>query len=72
MKALNNIFLISDNTRKSIHIKKKIIKFINLVSPLNAKLFLVIGGDGFMLKTLKNTMIIKFLFMESTLEVMVF
>ena len=54
MKTLNNIFLISDNTRKSIHIKKKIIKFINLVSPLNAKLFLVIGGDGFMLKTLKK------------------
>ena len=72
MKALDNIFLISANTRKSIHIKKKIIKFINLVTPLNAKLFLVIGGDGFMLKTLKKYHDYKSLFMESTLEVMVF
>ena len=54
MKALDNIFLISDHTRKSIYIKKKIKKFINLVSPSNASIFLVIGGDGFMLKTLKR------------------
>ena len=54
MKALDNIFLISDHTRKSIHIKKKIKRFINLVNPSKAEIFLVIGGDGFMLKTLKK------------------
>ena len=51
---MNKITIISDSNSKSLKIKKFLIKKIksNLVKRLN--LVIVIGGDGFMLQTLKK------------------
>jgi len=51
---MNKMKIISDSNSKSLKIKKFLIKKIkpNLVKRLN--LVIVIGGDGFMLQTLKK------------------
>ena len=50
MKRIN---IIADKNKKSL-ILKKIIKRINLSNITKPNLNIVIGGDGFMLKTLKK------------------
>ena len=62
--------IISDKNKSSKKIKVKLIKILkNNFKTQN--LNIVIGGDGFMLKTLKNKNNSK-LFMELTLVIMVF
>ena len=46
--------IISDSNKKSLKIKKFLLKNLKKKSSLNSKLVIVIGGDGFMLKTLKK------------------
>ena len=50
---MQKIQIISDDNKKSLSIKKQILKIKN-INLMNPKLVLVIGGDGFMLKTLKK------------------
>ena len=51
---MNKIQIISDKNIKSLNIKKKIIKSLKKKTPKNSKVLIVIGGDGFMLQTLKK------------------
>ncbi len=51
---MNKIQIISDKNVKSLNIKKKIIKSLKNKTPKNSKVLIVIGGDGFMLQTLKK------------------
>ena len=51
---MNIPFIISDKNKKSTHIKKLLLKKINDHNFRQNKLVIVIGGDGFMLKTLKQ------------------
>ena len=46
--------IISDINIKSLRIKKFISKNIKKSKPLKKNLIIVIGGDGFMLKTIKR------------------
>ena len=46
--------IISDSNKKSQKIKSKIIKKLKKYNPNKKNLVIVIGGDGFMLKTLKK------------------
>ena len=50
---MNKALIISDKNSKSLKIKKQIIKIINKRN-LKSNLIIVIGGDGFMLQTLKK------------------
>ncbi len=47
-------FVISDKNKKSLKIKSFVLKKINLLESLKHSVTIVIGGDGFMLQTLKN------------------
>jgi NAD+ kinase len=51
---MNIPLIISDKNKKSTHIKKLLLKKINDHNFSKNKLVIVIGGDGFMLKTLKQ------------------
>ena len=51
---MKNINIISDNNKKFINIKNKILKILKNKKIDNLQIVLVIGGDGFMLKTLKK------------------
>ena len=51
---MNKIQIISDKNIKSLNIKKKIIKSLKNKTPKISKVLIVIGGDGFMLQTLKK------------------
>ena len=51
---MNKIQIISDKNVKSLNIKKKIIKSLKNKTHKNSKVLIVIGGDGFMLQTLKK------------------
>ena len=51
---MNRFQIISDKNKKSLRIKKEIIKKIKLNSFKKNNLIIVIGGDGFMLQTLKK------------------
>ena len=51
---MNKIQIISDKNIKSLNIKKKIIKSLKNKTLKNSKVLIVIGGDGFMLQTLKK------------------
>ena len=46
--------IISDSNKKSLKIKKFLLKNFKKKKSLKSKLVIVIGGDGFMLKTLKR------------------
>jgi len=46
--------LIFDNTKRSLQIKKSISKLIEVTLIKNCNLMIVVGGDGFMLSTLKK------------------
>tara|TARA_B110000008_G_scaffold278045_1_gene320798 strand:+ start:136 stop:906 length:771 start_codon:yes stop_codon:yes gene_type:complete len=51
---MNNIQIISDQNYRSLKIKKTLIKKINTSNFFKKNLTIVIGGDGFMLQTLKK------------------
>ena len=53
-KQMNKIVIISDTNRKSLKIKKFIIKFLKLNPLKRSNIVVVIGGDGFMLQALKK------------------
>ena len=46
--------IISDKNKKSLKIKSFLSKRIKLYSSAHSNLIIVIGGDGFMLQTLKR------------------
>jgi NAD+ kinase len=51
---MNRPLIISDKNLKSLSIKKKIIKIFNKQKISRSNIVIVIGGDGFMLQTLKK------------------
>ena len=51
---MNKPLIISDKNLKSLKIKKKIIKIFNKQKISRPNIVIVIGGDGFMLQTLKK------------------
>ena len=51
---MNNIQIISDKNQKSLKIKSIIQKKINQNKVKRSNIIIVIGGDGFMLQTLKK------------------
>ena len=51
---MNKPLIISDKNLKSFKIKKKIIKILNKQKISRSNIVIVIGGDGFMLQTLKK------------------
>ena len=51
---MRNQIIISDNNKNSLDIKKKIFEIIKSQNINNSNLIIVIGGDGFMLQTLKK------------------
>ena len=51
---MNIPLIISDNNARSLKLKKQIIKIFNKEKIRRANIIIVIGGDGFMLKTLKK------------------
>ena len=51
---MNTIQIISDTNKKSLNIKNFLRKNLNYYSVNRSNLVIVIGGDGFMLKTLKK------------------
>ena len=59
---MNKPLIISDTNSKSLKIKKHIIKIINKEKIKKSNIIIVIGGDGFMLKTLKKNKKTKKLF----------
>ena len=50
----NKIYLVSDKTKISLKIKSQLIKKIEIVSLKKSNIIIVLGGDGFMLQTLKK------------------
>ena len=51
---MNKIQIISDKNKRSLKIKSSIIKIINKAKLIKQTITIVIGGDGFMLQTLKK------------------
>ena len=51
---MNKPQIISDNNSRSLKIKKKIIQILNKEKIKRSNVVIVIGGDGFMLQTLKK------------------
>ena len=51
---MKKIQIISDKNSKSQKIKNFLIKIFNKSKPLKSNIIIVVGGDGFMLKTLKK------------------
>ena len=51
---MNKPLIISDNNSKSLRIKRQIIKILNKEKLKRPNVIIVIGGDGFMLQTLKR------------------
>ena len=51
---MNKLSIISDTNSKSLKLKKQIIKIFNKEKIKKTNIIIVIGGDGFMLKTLKK------------------
>ena len=49
-----NIQIISDKNKKSLRIKSILLKKLKYFSPSKLNIIIVIGGDGFMLQTLKR------------------
>ena len=61
---MNKTVIISDKNIKSQRIKKSLIKILDKKEPLKLNIIIVIGGDGFMLQTLKKIKSQKSYFME--------
>ena len=50
----DKVFLIFDKTKASLKIKSILIKKIKITSLIKSNIIIVLGGDGFMLQTLKK------------------
>ena len=50
----SNIHLVFDKTKSSLRIKSILLKKIKIVSIKKSNIIIVLGGDGFMLQTLKK------------------
>ena len=50
----NKIYLVYDKTKSSLKIKSNLIKKIQITTLKKSKIIIVLGGDGFMLQTLKK------------------
>ena len=68
---MTKLQIISDNNSKSSKIKNLLIKKLDQEQFKKENLIIVIGGDGFMLETLKKKRIQKNNFMVSIQEIMV-
>ena len=51
---MNRAIIISDKNKRSLYIKKKVNKILNKQKLNKSNIVIVIGGDGFMLQTLKR------------------
>jgi len=56
---MNKPIIISDKNKKSLYIKKKVKNILNRQKFKKSNIVIVVGGDGFMLQTLKNNKKIK-------------
>ena len=54
MQMKKKVFLVFDNTKNSLKIKSQILKKIEITSIKKSNVIMVLGGDGFMLQTLKK------------------
>ena len=52
---MNKILIISDKNKKSLNIKKKVNKILSRQKLKKTNVVIVIGGDGFMIQTLKKS-----------------
>ena len=59
-----NIQIISDKNQKSLRIKSILLKKLKYFLSNKLNIIIVIGGDGFMLQTLKKNINSKTFFME--------
>ena len=50
----NKFFLVFDKTKPSLKIKSLLVKKVNITALKKANMIIVVGGDGFMLQTLKK------------------
>ena len=50
----DKVYLIFDKTRASLKIKSFLIKKVKITSLIKSNIIIVLGGDGFMLQTLKK------------------
>ena len=50
----NKIYLVFDKTKPSLKIKSLLVKKVNITALKKANMIIVVGGDGFMLQTLKR------------------
>tara|TARA_B110000261_G_scaffold118583_1_gene132275 strand:- start:45 stop:824 length:780 start_codon:yes stop_codon:yes gene_type:complete len=50
----NKFFLVFDKTKPSLKIKSLLVKKVNITALKKANMIIVVGGDGFMLQTLKR------------------
>ena len=69
---MSKLQIISDKNKKSLRIKNLLLKKIKKNNFKKENLIIVIGGDGFMLQTLKKNKNLTNIFMVSILEIMGF
>ena len=69
---MKKILIISDKNSKSLKIKKEVEKILKEKRINKSNLVIVVGGDGFMLQTLKKINIQKNYSMGLILEIMDF
>ena len=69
---MSKIQIISDTNQKSLKIKLRLLKKLNNSKIFRPNTIIVIGGDGFMLQTLKKIKNLKNFFMVLILGIMVF
>ena len=50
----DKVYLVSDKTKTSLKIKSILIKKVKITSLIKSNIIIVLGGDGFMLQTLKK------------------
>ena len=50
----DKVYLVFDKTKASLKIRSHLIKKVNITSLKKSKIIIVLGGDGFMLQTLKK------------------
>ena len=68
----DRIYLVFDKTRSSLKIKSFLKDKIEITSLKKSNIIIVLGGDGFMLQSLKNFISIKNLFLVSIQVIMAF
>ena len=50
----DNVYLVFDRTKLSLKIKSILLKKVNITTLRKSNVIIVLGGDGFMLQTLKK------------------